>query len=140
MDLLTETMWSLLTLYDYMTTFVSFSLKETYYTMFSPEHIHQKWYKVEYSYMDETYAIPVQIRALRPTIFAEASGIPLGKQAEINCTALVKQLLGPNENFHQIKCTPKDLGFQSITLWCKDVLDDLTTKTFIENEVLNVQF
>ena len=115
-------------------------MNETFNLLFrvQPERIHKRLHKVSYTYQNETYSIPVFIKARRPSIFIDATGIR-EDGTKVNIGELVTELLGPNENFHGLSLQVKDLGFHQLEVWSKDDLDEPTLQLLEANDTIKLQ-
>ncbi len=75
-------------------------------------------------------------RKLKP-VFISATSINDSEQKDI--TNLIKEYLGPNEDFFNQEITPKILGYYSIEFEYTDENFDIVKKLFNENDIIKIR-
>jgi hypothetical protein len=96
-----------------------------FYTV--PKRLTNNLYFIDYFYNGKQYRI----------VF------PINKFNDINVSGIVPEeagkYLGPNNNFHNINITPKDIELNNITItYFKEEDLELVSKTFLENDNLKL--
>ena len=95
-----------------------------------PVRLTKDLYYIEYFHEGKTYRIVFPIKSYNDINIVKVNSL-------FNDSVEIIKYLGPNNNFHGVKLTPKDIGYKNINItYFKE--EDLTTitKTFSEDQVL----
>lgn len=93
----------------------------------------------DYKFNQQTYSFPIRIDKNKTSTFLKAFEVlqtgPDEYKETKNITELVKQWLGPNQDFYDKVVTPKLLGFSSIKVCFVDLESfDTIERVFTEND------
>lgn len=94
----------------------------------------------EYEYNNHTYKIPIKIERNKLMRFVKAYTVNDRGEDEVCITDIIRDWLGPNEDFHQTAVTPNLLGYVSIRLYSLDLETfDTIDRIFTTFEVLTLE-